>query len=69
MVFSTKNSDVRAGSLHHDDKVLDIDQISRVTAKWKRGEELSSSFFSFCTFLYLLEPLVSYNLLFWYIFW
>ena len=69
MVFSTKNSDVRAGSLHHDDKVLDIDQISRVTTKWKQGEELSSSFFSFCTFLYLLEPLVSYNLLFWYIFW
>ena len=33
MVFSTKNSDVCAGSLHHDDKVLDIDQISRVTTK------------------------------------
>ena len=32
MVLSTKNSDVRVGSLHHDDTVLDIDQISRVTA-------------------------------------
>ena len=72
MVLSTKNSDVRAGSLHHDDTLLDIDQISRVTAKWRRGEELSSSFFSccrFCASLYLLEPLVSSNLLFWNIFW
>ena len=33
MVLSTENSNVRAGSLHHVDTLLDIDQISRVTAK------------------------------------
>lgn len=58
--------------IHYDDTVLDIDQILCVTAKRRWGEELSSSFFScfrFCALLYLMMPLVSYNLLFWNIFW